>query len=1393
MKNAVLLLLLLPFIGFSQNPIVRWHGIVVNYNPTTQPSYFDNSQNSVEATNITGQGINFNYNGYNGFEGSNWSSSAITPDTEKYFLLTIKPKAGKQIDFTKLQLTYKGQCKKMRVSYAKSPNTNVTFTDATSLDLIGLNPNNNDVTVNFILTGANTHVIYGETLQVRIYGYESNGGIWMLRDGVSSSPNANGPGPALYGTISDYVAAVMTANNDSYDIELNNSRTLNVLSNDAAANTVTRVTATNPSHGTLVINTDKTITYTPAASYTGADSFTYTITNGTTTSTATVALNVAAVAPTAALNGTYYIGTNGHFATLTAAVASLNTYGIAGPVTFLLKNATYGAGETFPLTINPIANSSAVNTVTFKPYTGVNPVITATNANNSTGIPAIFYLNGADFITFDGSNTANGTTKNFTLDNQDNIDYIQRSVFWIASNGSNGATHITIRNCNIKQSVINQGGAFSVGVYSGNNGIGNNNTMNIAAATANNSDLTVTNNDFMSVKQGVYVNGTSALTTNVLINRNDLGATTNAETIIAPATLINVNGFEYSDNLVNNLYRSTNDGDLVSAGIYVAGASKNGSILRNTMKDLTKTTTNSQTFGGIVLSSTDFNANILVANNFILNVTGDGNGGGYLNGYGIIADNGGGYKIYNNTVVLRTNQPHGGFSAPFYVNATARNLDVRNNIFANNQTNTATRRSAIVVKNTLSNINTVFTNLDYNDYYSNDRIAYISNVNSLGQIDWAGNGVQGSYEDNADYTYTLQAWKNITAKDAHSSNVNPAFASATDLHLDVNNGINAGINNTATPLADVTRDIDNQLRSTITPDMGADEFGPNNTPEAGDPAGIYCDNATTWNGTSWSNGQPAANKDVIFNADYTQAGGNFYACSIYILAGKNVNFISNSNAIVTHAVNVAETGTLTFESSSNLVQIENDANTGTVTVKRNSGRLRRLDYTMWTAPVVDKRATGFQTLQSFSPATALNRFYQYMTSTEHYETVPAETTKFALGKGYLIRMPNTDAATGYGNGGARIIYNGVFTGTPNNGNITVPVEYYSPAYCYNGVGNPYPSPISVQAFINANLNNIEGTLWIWRKTNDATVSSYATVNLSGYTANAAAGGNTADGNDLIADPYAIDPRGSLNTAQGFVVKAKANTNIVFNNNMRLQTNSNTFFRTAAPESVNRIWLNASSTTGEFSQSLVAYNDASTTGYDNGYDGKALINGNLNLYSIVQTATDTLNLTIQARGTFTTTDRVQMGLKAEAAGTYTIAIDHTDGVFAGNQDVFLIDTVEGITRNLRTSSYTFSTEAGTFNNRFMVTYAPQGALGTDTPVLDTKEVVVYKDGKQVKITAPADINTVTVYDMLGKTLFQKSNIDGMSFATTEINAGPQVIIVQITLDNQQVISKKIMMN
>jgi len=1095
------------------------------------------------------------------------------------------------------------------------------------------------------------------------------------------------------------------------------------------------------------------------------------------------------------LNGTYVIGsatetTYKKFNTITAAVAYLNAYGVSGPVTFLLKDTAYtNATETFPLIINSFTGSSATNTVTFKPAPGINTSINATTSFN----PAVFKINGADNIIFDGSNATNGTTRNLTIYNKDpqtSGGNANRAVIWIASNGSsNPATNITVKYAKIEMLNKNADYNFCAGIFVGSHSA----VTETSVANAANNNINIISNDFFNVKQAVFVNGGSGnnATTNVTINSNDIGETNNSETVLQGIKVKNVNTFTISGNYIRNLYRDNSGGSLLSSGIYVSDDSKNGTIERNVVAEGIKTINEGNLYGGILLASTATASNILVKNNFVRDIRGFNGGNTYMaGGYGIRVNTGGGYKIYNNTVVQNKLQDGSGngYSAALFVE-TATNLDVRNNIFVNTQlASSSTQSFGVMIK--LANTSG-FTYLDHNNIYG-EYIGYL--------------GTNPDANPYNQYQTSISGWASTTGKEQGSVNVNPVFVSATNLHINESNTANAPLDGTATVLSSVAKDIDGQVRNTTNPDMGADEFGALSFPTGGGTAGVYCDSSTTWNGTTWNNGTPDATKDAIFAAgNFTQNGGTFFACSLYVLNGASVNFGGNSAITVTHSVNIQTTGSLTIENGSNLVQIEDDSNSGIATIKRNSGRLKRLDYTLWCAPVLDSRATGYQTLRQFSMATSNGRFYDYHTDTSNYWPLPELTAKFELGRSILIRMPNTDTTPGYNTGAARIIFNGVFVGTPNTGTIRKTLEYYSAANSFNAVGNPYPSPLSVTDFINANINSINGTIWLWRKTNDSSQSSYATVNLGGYVANAAPGGGTEDGNDLIQDPYTINTKGSLNTAQGFFVKATgADKELVYRNNMRLQTHSASFFRSASTEQTeeeaveapyfDRVWLNITNDNNLFAQALIGYNDQSTVGYENGYDGETLSTSTLNLYTVMHTETDTLNLAIQTRGNFVITDQVALGFSASAAGTYTINLDHADGAFANGQKVYVKDNAEGITRELTANSYTFTTEAGQFDGRFTVLYttAVQEELGTEPVVAISKAVMVYNAGGQVKVVAPENIKSVVVYDLTGKVLYQDAAINNVEFSSSVLNATHQMVMVTVTLDSQKVVTKKLMM-
>jgi hypothetical protein len=564
--------------------------------------------------------------------------------------------------------------------------------------------------------------------------------------------------------------------------------------------------------------------------------------------------------------------------------------------------------------------------------------------------------------------------------------------------------------------------------------------------------------------------------------------------------------------------------------------------------------------------------------------------------------------------------------------------------------------------------------------------------------------------------------------------------------------------------------------------------------------------SANWNTASnWScNVVPTSNIDVIIpaataNQPVVNNDGTAHARILNVNTGASLTIATGATLQVVNEVNVAATAAFVVENNGALVQDNDAVNTGKITVKRDSHALYRMDYTMWSSPV------SGQQLLAFSPATVSNRYFEYKyaqqsngTWLEGYWPVDA-ASNFTAAKGMLIRMPNADTTPGYNEGATSIIHHGTFTGTPFNGTIQFPMSNAN--FRYTATGNPYASPINIAAFFAENAGKIEtGTgIYLWRKKNDASVSSYVTVTLAAFTANSAtsATGTATQSYNQGGQDQAGYFNGSCNTwtlsqGQGFIVKTAAgltNPQLTFTNAMRRaasQTNGQAFFREAAT-TTSRLWINLSNTTNGFSQAAIAYIDGATTGLDYGYDGKTM--GDANAMAVYTMAADT-RLNIQARPGFDATDVVQLGYNAAAAGTYTLSLDHVDGIFAQNQKVYLKDNAEGITREISSRSYTFTTEAGAFNNRFEVIYTTGVTAGTDNPILTANTVMVYKDGNNIKINSgTAEMISVNVYDINGRKLHTSDNINNTEAVISGLMVQQQLIIVEVnTLKGS--VSKKV---
>lgn len=537
---------------------------------------------------------------------------------------------------------------------------------------------------------------------------------------------------------------------------------------------------------------------------------------------------------------------------------------------------------------------------------------------------------------------------------------------------------------------------------------------------------------------------------------------------------------------------------------------------------------------------------------------------------------------------------------------------------------------------------------------------------------------------------------------------------------------------------------------------------------------------------SWSNGTPNLNQNLVFAGNFVSAGGgsgNINGCSCTINSGVNISILGGDTLTLTNALS-NNGGTLTFENNASLLQTANAVNTGNIIYKRNTTAVRRLDYTYWSSPVT---RTPIFTLNNLSPNTSSTFYFKYNPTTG-WVTINSGSEAMMPGVGYIIAAPQTfDINT-------PAVFSGLFEGVPNNGTVAIPLTAIDK---WNLVGNPYPSAVYADQFIFDNTANLYGTLYFWTH-NSSPVNTdpdqvnryfyssndYAAYNLTGSVGSGIGTGATTPGNNLPPSRY-------IASGQSFFVKSKTTTSASFTNSMRVPANNTQFFKTIEEKQnqieKHRIWLNFTNSEGAFKQTLIGYITGATNTWDDNYDG-ASFNGNeyVDFYSI----NETKKLTIQGRALpFNDADQIPLGYKSTIAGEFSISIDHVDGLF-NDQPVYLEDKSTGLVHNLKESNYTFTTEIGSFIDRFVLRFTNK-TLGVSDFVDPQNDVLVAVKDKVIKLSSVKEnIKEIYIYDVSGKLLYNKKKVGETEWQISNLVKGNQVLFVKTTLDSDQIFTKKI---
>ncbi|MFE3870906.1 LamG-like jellyroll fold domain-containing protein [Flavobacterium sp. ZS1P70] len=388
-----------------------------------------------------------------------------------------------------------------------------------------------------------------------------------------------------------------------------------------------------------------------------------------------------------------------------------------------------------------------------------------------------------------------------------------------------------------------------------------------------------------------------------------------------------------------------------------------------------------------------------------------------------------------------------------------------------------------------------------------------------------------------------------------------------------------------------------------------------------------------------------------------------------------------------------------------------------------------------------------------------------------------ETDALRVGQGFTLK----------GSGKLSGTQNYTFVGKPNNGTIATNSVSADQLLL---TGNPYPSALDANSFINDNLASMDGTLYFWEQytTNNTHIlrdyqGGYAERNLTGGVPATSAGVDfiSGQGSSIKGIPNQFIPVGQSffvygnigaggpityrNTQRGFHKEDETGvSNTMFKvtptdkKDKNTSTNNNDIIE---KDTYKRIRLGYNSNNNYHRQVLLGFmNEKATSDIDNGYDGFNFDYFPNDMYFL----NDEDQLVIQGVGYFDRNDSYPIGVKADAEGKVKFMIDGLEN-FDKNEKIFIYDSENDSYNDIRKKQYEVLIPSGENNDRFSLCFKQK----TKKEKEDSKDEKDKKNKKSddIKVTNLQGKNAIEINNKSTGTDLQKVilyNINGQSVAT-----------------------------
>ena len=404
------------------------------------------------------------------------------------------------------------------------------------------------------------------------------------------------------------------------------------------------------------------------------------------------------------------------------------------------------------------------------------------------------------------------------------------------------------------------------------------------------------------------------------------------------------------------------------------------------------------------------------------------------------------------------------------------------------------------------------------------------------------------------------------------------------------------------------------------------------------------------------------------------------------------------------------------------------------------------------------------------------------------------------GEGYTLK----------GSGTAAENQNYIFTGKPNNGTLSGTVA----AGNINLSGNPYPSALDADDFINANLASTTGTLYFWEhyNTNNTHIlrdyqGGYAARNLVGGTPPVSPAGISGLGSSTrIPERYIPVGQGFFvvgsatggtitfnNSQRDFVKENDANSNIMFKNSA-LVTSNNHDDNNNTNSNFKKVRLGFTSNENYHRQILLGFmKNNATSAIDAGYDALHIDNQPSDMYFV----NNGMKLNIQGEGNFNENNNYPLGVKIKTAGTVMFMIDDTEKF--NNQKMYIYDNLTNIYHNITNIPFTTNLAAGVCDNRFSLRFKKANNHSTDDNDDDKmattteSDVKVYAHNKTLNIQNNVEddkIKSISLFNIVGQltNTFDVTNQDQQNIELINSIISTGTYIIKINTEKGDITKK-----